>query len=192
MADVEALRGCAPLMRLVSPKMDVDDIIVTHGDKTLHGLGCRRRLARRPGGVSAYAGVRALLHRPRRGERQPGMRHRHRHPRRAVRVAGARPGSEIIPDWASRSTSTGSPSRLWACSPTTRASRTRRSGSSRRSTRRKRRPAPPAAEAGAARQLGLRAQELHALHAAEHRLGALPGLPATPAASRTTGCPTSA
>jgi ABC-type antimicrobial peptide transport system permease subunit len=35
MADVEALRGCAPLMRLVSPKMDVDDIIVTHGDKTL-------------------------------------------------------------------------------------------------------------------------------------------------------------
>ena len=35
MADVEALRGCAPLMRLVSPKMDVDDLIVTHGDKTL-------------------------------------------------------------------------------------------------------------------------------------------------------------
>ena len=35
MADVEALRGCAPLMRVVSPKMDVDDIIVTHGDKTL-------------------------------------------------------------------------------------------------------------------------------------------------------------
>jgi putative ABC transport system permease protein len=35
MADVEALRGCAPLMRLVSPKMDVDDIIVTRGDKTL-------------------------------------------------------------------------------------------------------------------------------------------------------------
>ena len=35
MADVEALRNCAPLMRLVSPKMDVDDIIVTHGDKTL-------------------------------------------------------------------------------------------------------------------------------------------------------------
>jgi putative ABC transport system permease protein len=34
MADVEALRGCAPLMRLVSPKMDVDDIIVTRGDKT--------------------------------------------------------------------------------------------------------------------------------------------------------------
>jgi ABC-type antimicrobial peptide transport system permease subunit len=35
MADVTALRGCAPLMRLVSPKMDVDDLIVTHGDKTL-------------------------------------------------------------------------------------------------------------------------------------------------------------
>ncbi len=35
MADVEALRGCAPLMRLVSPKMDVDDLIATHGDKTL-------------------------------------------------------------------------------------------------------------------------------------------------------------
>jgi ABC-type antimicrobial peptide transport system permease subunit len=35
MADVEALRGCAPLMRLVSPKMDVDDIIATHDDKTL-------------------------------------------------------------------------------------------------------------------------------------------------------------
>jgi ABC-type antimicrobial peptide transport system permease subunit len=35
MADVEALRNCAPLMRLVSPKMDVDDIIVTHEDKTL-------------------------------------------------------------------------------------------------------------------------------------------------------------
>ena len=34
MADVEALRGCAPLMRLVSPKMDVDDVIVTRGDKT--------------------------------------------------------------------------------------------------------------------------------------------------------------
>jgi len=35
MADVEALRGCAPLMRLVSPKMDVDDVIATHGDKTM-------------------------------------------------------------------------------------------------------------------------------------------------------------
>jgi putative ABC transport system permease protein len=35
MADVTALRGCAPLMRLVSPKMDVDDLIATHGDKTL-------------------------------------------------------------------------------------------------------------------------------------------------------------
>jgi ABC-type antimicrobial peptide transport system permease subunit len=35
MADVTALRGCAPLMRLVSPKMDVDDVIVTHGDKSL-------------------------------------------------------------------------------------------------------------------------------------------------------------
>jgi putative ABC transport system permease protein len=35
MLDVEALRNCAPLMRVVSPKMDVDDIIVTHGDKTL-------------------------------------------------------------------------------------------------------------------------------------------------------------
>jgi ABC-type antimicrobial peptide transport system permease subunit len=35
MADVTALRGCAPLMRLVSPRMEVDDLIVTHGDKTL-------------------------------------------------------------------------------------------------------------------------------------------------------------
>ncbi len=35
MADVEALRGCAPLMRLVSPKMDVDDLIISKGDKTL-------------------------------------------------------------------------------------------------------------------------------------------------------------
>ena len=35
MADVEALRACAPLMHLVSPKMDVDDITATHGDKTL-------------------------------------------------------------------------------------------------------------------------------------------------------------
>ena len=35
MADVEALRGCAPLMRLVSPKMDVDDLIATHADKSL-------------------------------------------------------------------------------------------------------------------------------------------------------------
>jgi putative ABC transport system permease protein len=34
MADVTALRSSAPLMRLVSPKMDVDDIIVTRGDKT--------------------------------------------------------------------------------------------------------------------------------------------------------------
>jgi putative ABC transport system permease protein len=34
MLDVEALRSCAPLMRVVSPKMDVDDIIVTHGEKT--------------------------------------------------------------------------------------------------------------------------------------------------------------
>ena len=34
MADVEALRGCAPLMRLVSPKMDVGDLIITHADKT--------------------------------------------------------------------------------------------------------------------------------------------------------------
>ena len=36
MADVEALRGCAPLMRVVSPMMDVDDLIATHGDKTLY------------------------------------------------------------------------------------------------------------------------------------------------------------
>jgi putative ABC transport system permease protein len=35
MVDVTALRGCAPLMRLISPKMDVDDVIVTRGDKTL-------------------------------------------------------------------------------------------------------------------------------------------------------------
>jgi len=35
MADVEALRGCAPLMRVVSPVMEVDDLIATHGDKTL-------------------------------------------------------------------------------------------------------------------------------------------------------------
>lgn len=35
MADVEALRACAPLMRLVSPKMDVDDLIATHSDKTM-------------------------------------------------------------------------------------------------------------------------------------------------------------
>jgi putative ABC transport system permease protein len=34
MSDVEALRGCATLMRLVSPKMDVDDVIVTRGGKT--------------------------------------------------------------------------------------------------------------------------------------------------------------
>src|SRR5215831_1966866 len=33
MADVEALRACAPKMRLISPKMDVDDLILTHGDK---------------------------------------------------------------------------------------------------------------------------------------------------------------
>jgi putative ABC transport system permease protein len=37
MVDVEALRQCAPLMRLVSPKMDVDDLILTRGDKTLMG-----------------------------------------------------------------------------------------------------------------------------------------------------------
>ena len=35
LADVEALRSCASLMRVVSPKMDVDDLIATHGDKTL-------------------------------------------------------------------------------------------------------------------------------------------------------------
>jgi len=35
MTDVEALRQCAPLMRLVSPKMDVDDLIITRGDKIL-------------------------------------------------------------------------------------------------------------------------------------------------------------
>ncbi|MGD0261525.1 MAG: ABC transporter permease [Verrucomicrobiota bacterium] len=34
MSDVEALRGCAPLMRLVSPTMGVDDLIATRGDKT--------------------------------------------------------------------------------------------------------------------------------------------------------------
>lgn len=33
MADVEALRVSAPLMRLVSPKMDVDDVVATRGDK---------------------------------------------------------------------------------------------------------------------------------------------------------------
>jgi ABC-type antimicrobial peptide transport system permease subunit len=35
MLDVEALRGCAPLMRLVSPVMDVDDLIGTRGDKSV-------------------------------------------------------------------------------------------------------------------------------------------------------------
>ena len=38
MADVEALRGCAPLMRLVSPKMDVDDLIATRADKSVRRL----------------------------------------------------------------------------------------------------------------------------------------------------------
>jgi ABC-type antimicrobial peptide transport system permease subunit len=35
MADVEALRRCAPLTRLVSPEMGVDDVVVTRGDKTV-------------------------------------------------------------------------------------------------------------------------------------------------------------
>ncbi len=35
MVDVQALRGCAPLMRLVSPKMDVDDLIGTRNDKSM-------------------------------------------------------------------------------------------------------------------------------------------------------------
>ncbi len=33
MADVEALRECAPLLRLVSPEMEIWPMIVTHGDK---------------------------------------------------------------------------------------------------------------------------------------------------------------
>src|SRR6516162_5832008 len=35
MADVQALSACAPLMRLISPKMDVDDVIITRGDKMI-------------------------------------------------------------------------------------------------------------------------------------------------------------
>src|SRR5438105_11785767 len=37
MADVEALRESAPLLTLVSPLMDVDDVIATHGEKTTVG-----------------------------------------------------------------------------------------------------------------------------------------------------------
>ena len=33
MADVQALRACAPMMRLISPRMDVDDVIATRGEK---------------------------------------------------------------------------------------------------------------------------------------------------------------
>jgi len=39
MADVEALRRCAPLMRLVSPKMDIDDIVASRGDKKIVAWG---------------------------------------------------------------------------------------------------------------------------------------------------------
>jgi ABC-type antimicrobial peptide transport system permease subunit len=35
MADVEALRESAPLLRLISPEMGIDDIAVTHADKTV-------------------------------------------------------------------------------------------------------------------------------------------------------------
>src|SRR5256714_10611208 len=37
MADVLALRDSAPLLALVSPLMDVDDVIATHGEKTTVG-----------------------------------------------------------------------------------------------------------------------------------------------------------
>src|SRR5205814_9291385 len=37
MADVLALRDSAPLLTLVSPLMDVDDVVATHGEKTTVG-----------------------------------------------------------------------------------------------------------------------------------------------------------
>src|SRR5438874_5249278 len=37
MADVLALRDCAPLLNLVSPLMDVDDVVATRGQKTVFG-----------------------------------------------------------------------------------------------------------------------------------------------------------
>jgi putative ABC transport system permease protein len=36
MADVEALRACAPMVRLISPRMDVDDVIATKADKMVY------------------------------------------------------------------------------------------------------------------------------------------------------------
>jgi ABC-type antimicrobial peptide transport system permease subunit len=40
MVDVAALKASAPLLRLVSPEMEVDDAIITHGDKRTHPSEC--------------------------------------------------------------------------------------------------------------------------------------------------------
>src|SRR4051794_13391792 len=40
LADAEALRNCAPLLRLISPEMAVHDAMLTHGDKTFEPFEC--------------------------------------------------------------------------------------------------------------------------------------------------------
>ncbi len=134
-------RDSAPLLRLVSPEMEVDDVILTRGDKIERPFRVRRRLAGGARDEPAHAAIWPLLHRPRRGAGQPGVRHRHRHPRRPVRLAGKGSGTRSF-RWARSSTSTASPSRSSACSSTTKASRRRRSAKRPRKRGRKQQAGP--------------------------------------------------
>ena len=173
MADVEALRGCAPLMRLVSPKMDVDDLIVTHGDKTL--------MVWDAAGVWPAA-LEVYLHTVEHGRFFTDLDEENANP---VCVIGTgirdelfgspeQTGQEIIP--------LGEIINLNGQPFTIVGMFTHYESEQDKKEREQAKKHPQAAQAGparrkgwGARQLGLRAQEPHPLHAAQYRLGPLPG-----------------
>ena len=190
MADVEALRGCAPLMRVVSPKMDVDDLIVTHGDKTL--------MVWDAAGVWPAA-LEVYLYTVEHGRFFTDLDEENANP---VCVIGTGIRDELF----------GSPEQTGAGDHPPRRDRQpqrtavhhRRhvhalrkragqegAGAAPRSIRRQRRPAPPGAEAGAT-AIGPSSARTSPSTCRSIRPGSASGPPAMPTASRTTGSLTSA
>ncbi len=93
MADVTALRECAPLLRLISPEMAIEDVTVSRADKMAvpsEAVGVWPAVVDMNMHTVEYG---RFFHRFGRRQRQSGMRHRHRNPRRIVRGPGEdRPG----------------------------------------------------------------------------------------------------
>jgi hypothetical protein len=116
--DVYALLHSAPLLRVVSPEMALSYCVVTRAGKTARPSEC----------VGVWPAVLEMnLYEVEHGRfftdldeelARPGLRHRHRYPRRTVGVARKRPASPSSP-WARSSKSMARPSPWWVCLNTT-------------------------------------------------------------------------